>query len=309
MKNLCFLLPLALLVAASCSNEQIDHSDVYSVSIDTRPFNYECDDETKASIVLESGSPQFYWQDTDEVGIFPNMGGYQLGFSLAGQGGQKKASFNGGGWALRSDAAYSTYYPFGFDNKNPRVIPVSFLGQKQNGNRNMEHLGPYYFSASEPTSAVDGSVSFVLDNVASIIQFSLTLPDAKSYSEIILATDADLFTTSGTYNLQDFDLSLTPKKRTDKITLALENVTTTSPNQTVVAYMMVAPFDLTGHSYKVYVKATDGLFYSADLASKNHVLPRATARGITATVALSDGYNMGIGDWENDDTDYGGTVG
>lgn len=298
------LILLSLSLAAACSGEQTETDDVQSVSINVCPLNYEIDAETKASIVLESGTPQFYWQDVDEVGIFPNQGGYQLGFSLAGQGGQKKATFNGGGWALRSDAAYSTYYPFEFENKNPRAIPISFLGQKQNGLRNMEHLGRYYFSASEPTSAVNGSVNFVLENVASIIQFSLTLPEAKQYSEIILATDDDLFTTSGTYDLLGFDLSITPKKRTNKLSLALENFETTSPNQTVIAYMMVAPFDLTGHAYKVFVKASDGLYYSADLASKNHVLPRATARGITATVSLSDGYNMGIGEWGN-----GGSIG
>lgn len=289
-----------LILCASCAKN--DTEDVGSVTFEIEDLEYDVD--TKASIALENNTFQFYWLDTDEVGIFPNQGGYQLGFSLNGQGGRKTAEFNGGGWALRTDAAYSTYYPFRFENKDPERIPISYLNQKQNGDNSISHIGPYFYCATEPTSAVDGKVTFVLNNIGAVVWFVITVPDAATYTEISLVTDDNLFTSSGYYDLKNYDLSVIPTKTEKKVSLALDNVTTTSSNQVINAYMMVAPFDLTDHSYKLFVKTNTGIYYSADLAQKNHVLNRNGARKVTATVEMSDGYNMGIGDWGN-----GGNIG
>lgn len=302
MKHIYTLLGIAFILAPSCSQNITLENTVESVLINVEELDSE--DATKATIAIESSKPVFYWSDTDEVGIFPNQGGYQLGFSLAGQGGKKTATFNGGGWALRSDAAYSTYYPFRFENRNPERIPVSYLNQKQTGDSNLSHIGPYYYCATEPTIAENGVVSFSLKNVGALVWFYLTVPDAATYTEISLVTDANLFTTAGTYDLKNFDLSVTPTKTDKRISLALDNVTTTSSNQIISAYMMAAPFDLTGHAYKVYVKTNAGIYYSADLSDKTHTLERNQSRRIAATVEMSDGYNMGIGDWGN-----GGNIG
>ena len=292
---------LTLVICSSCTISTDVH-DVNRILIGVEEFTYKA--ETKADIALESNVPVFYWADTDEVGIFPNQGGYQLGFSLAGQGGKREATFNGGGWALRSDAAYSTYYPFHFENKDPKKIPISYLNQKQNGNNSLAHLGPYFFCATEPTTAENGNVSFLLRNIGGTIWFAITVPDAATYTEIALVTDEDLFTTAGTYDLKNFNLDITPTKTDKKISLALENVTTTESDQVINAYMMAAPFNVTDHPYKVFVRTNKGIYYSADLASKNHILNKNDARKVTATVQMSDGYNMGIGDWDN-----GGNIG
>lgn len=294
---------LVALFGTSCTSLMTpDQFEVTDVNIRVEDFEYEPD--TKASIALEDNSFQFYWLDSDEVGIFPNKGGYQLGFSLQGQGGKKTASFNGGGWALKIGTAYSTYYPFRFENRDPESIPVSYLGQKQTGNNSLSHIGPYFYCATEPTEAIDGTVVFVLNNIGAVVWFALTVPDPGTYTEVALVTDEKLFTTDGSYDLKNYDLSIVPTKRDKKMTLALDNVKTTSENEVINAYMMVAPFDLTGHSYKVYLRSSAGIYYSADLASKSHVLNRNGARKVSATVELSDGYNMGIGDWGD-----GGNVG
>ena len=303
MKQITYIFVcLAFSFITACST--IEKPEITNICIGVEDLDFDI--STKASIAIESNAPQFYWKDTDEVGIFPNAGGYQLGFSLQGQGGKKNGSFNGGGWALRPDVAYSTYYPFCFENKNPECIPVSYLGQVQNGDESLEHLGDYFFCATEPTSSTDGRISFTLRNIGALVWFAITLPDSDSYSEISLVTDGNLFTTEGSYDLKNFVLELSPTKTSDRISLKLENVSTTSANQVINAYMMVAPFDLTGHEYKLYVKTTGGIYYSADLASKNHVLARNGSRKISATVELSDGYNMGIGEWGNGGSISGG---
>ena len=297
---------VVFLAFQSCSETSVEQEDVTKISIGIEALDRESD--TRASIDM-SGTPEFYWQDTDEVGIFPDLGGYQLGFSLEGQGGKKVGVFDGGGWALRSDAKYSTYYPFNFDNKTPKRIPVSYLDQTQKDNADASHLGNWYFCASEPTAAENGVISFNLHNIGSLIWFSVTMPEPGTYTEISLVTDQTLFTTEGWYSLKDITSDntsnvLTATRKSSRITLALNGIATTAAGQVVNAYMMAAPFDLTGHAYKLYVKSSDGLFYSADLASKNHILPRNAARKITATVKASDGYNIGIDDWGT-----GGSIG
>lgn len=294
----------ALLVCAACTETQ-NSEDVSHVSISVEQMIAE-DASTKATIVVENKAPQFYWQDTDEVGIFPDKGGYQLGFSLEGQGGKKTGTFDGGGWAMRSDAKYSTYYPFNFDNRSSSRIPVSYLGQKQTGDNNMNHIGNYWFCAATPTASENGRLDFFLKNIGCFVMFKITLPDAGTFTEISLVTDDVLFTAEGFYNLKtltpekfqnaDFN-ALTPTKMSSRMTLELEGVTTTAADQTITAYMMAAPFNVTDHRYKLYVKSAEGLYYSADLSAKNHRLNRNESRGITVTVKSSDGYNIGINDW------------
>lgn len=298
----------ALLVCAACTETQ-NSEDVSHVSISVEQMIAE-DASTKATIVVENKAPQFYWQDTDEVGIFPDKGGYQLGFSLEGQGGKKTGTFDGGGWAMRSDAKYSTYYPFDFDNRSSSRIPVSYLGQKQIGDNNMNHIGNYWFCAATPTASENGRLDFFLKNIGCFVMFKITLPDAGTFTEISLVTDDVLFTAEGFYNLktltpEKFENSefnaLTPTKMSSRMTLELEGVTTTAADQTITAYMMAAPFNVTDHRYKLYVKSAEGLYYSADLSAKNHRLNRNESRGITVTVKSSDGYNIGVNDWGTND--------
>ena len=302
-RTIAMLCVPALLVCAACTETQ-NSEDVSHVSISVERMIAE-DASTKATIVVEN-VPQFYWQDTDEVGIFPDKGGYQLGFSLEGQGGKKTGTFDGGGWAMRSDAKYSTYYPFNFENRSSSRIPVSYLGQKQTGDNNMNHIGNYWFCAATPTASENGRLDFFLKNIGCFVMFKITLPDAGTFTEISLVTDDVLFTAEGFYNLKtltpekfqnaDFN-ALTPTKMSSRMTLELEGVTTTAAGQTITAYMMAAPFNVTDHRYKLYVKSAEGLYYSADLSAKNHRLNRNESRGITVTVKSSDGYNIGINDW------------
>lgn len=292
------LLAMTLMVSLwGCSSIELAPDDaVEHVSMQMAPFVSE--DNTRASITIEGSTRHIAWEDTDEVGIFPDAGGYQLGFSLEGQGGKTNADFDGGGWALLTTAKYAAYFPFRFENRDRSRIPVSYAGQVQTGEFNTSHLGPYTFCASTPTPCVNGRVSFTLDQIGTLVWFKLTMPAAATYKEVSLVTDDKLFVVSGTYSLvEGSTYEITPTSTAKAVKVELKNVTTTAPNQVINVFMMTAPTNLTGHSYKVYVKSSDGLFYSADLADKNHEFKKGAAKSITASPVLSDGYNVGIGDW------------
>ena len=200
---------------------------------------------------------------------------------MGGQGGKKEGTFDGGGWALRLDTRYSTYYPFNFENRDPERIPISYIGQKQTGNGSMNHLGDYFFCATEPTLAENGQVSFLLRNIGGVIWFRITLPDPATYTEIALVTDNNMFTTEGYYSLKTLTSeniadskfnAVVSTRKSSRMTLALNDVMTSSENETVNAA------ELPAEQY-------------------SHVFRRNASRRIAATVKSSNGYNIGVDDW------------
>ena len=90
----------------------------------------------------------FQWAPCDTLGIYP-VGGNQVDFPISDGIGTNTAVFDGGSWALRSSYTYAGYYPYSANNyhKPQNAIPVSYKGQKQNGNNNLSGLGAYDFMA------------------------------------------------------------------------------------------------------------------------------------------------------------------
>lgn len=295
---------ILIFVAISCSDivpqiEQINEVHTVSASIE----DIESSLETRATINSEL---KFLWDDTDEVGIFPSLGGYQLGFSMQGQGGQANAIFNGGGWAMRADASYSSYYPFNFNLRNALAIPVNFSGQVQNGNGSTSHLGAFTYAATLPCQAIDGVINFPFKRLSSIICFSITVPDAGTYDKISLVSDANVFTLNGDYDMHkaktDNDLVIKATKKSNSIDLNLSSITAPSNNFTINAYLSCAPFDATGHPLSVRIRKKDGSLYQASLTSINPVLTRNRVKTIAAKVE----YTSSIGGWGEGDIIGGG---
>lgn len=288
------------MLASACSSRISDegtYSEITGVGLSLDQFAPEEKTKLSVDIDLSTSVRTVLWEDSDEVGIFPDRGGYQLGFSLEGQGGSTTAAFDGGGWGLLSNTAYSAYFPFNYDNRDLAKIPVDYTGQTQDGISDSSHLGPYTFSASVPTSAVNGKVSFVFQQLGSLVWMKVTLPEPGNYKEFALATDpgADLFTLKGTYSLEaGSGFVISPTYQSNAVMLFLDNVVTTSANQLVNAYMMVAPADLTGHSYKFYAFTSDNRVFVSDLSLKNHLFTKGqyktiTINDLTESTATADG--------------------
>lgn len=297
-----FFLGIILSSVFGCSQHEnmleeiITDKEVHTIIATIEDLDFS--DGTRAT--FNASNLSMVWDDEDEVGIFPNQGGYQLGFSLNGQGGQAVAMFSGGGWAVRTDAAYSSYYPFNFDLRHGLSIPVDFTGQTQAANGNVEHVGNYTFCATLPSSAENGAISFNFLRVCGTIWFVITVPDPGTYNKISLVTDSNLFTVAGTYNLlnaqTEGDLIISPTKTSNKISLALNSISVTADNLVINAYMTSAPFDLTGHPLHVEVEKNDGTIYKST-STINPILVRNGAKRIATTVTAVSS----IGDWEDGD--------
>ena len=113
-----YIFSLAL-ITLSCSNAIMEDLDI-NLSNDEEyekiimvmpPCDVDNGIQTKNEAIIGSSSIQYVWSADDVVGIFPNAGS-QIYFSMASGAGQKDAQFDGGGWALRKNAKYYSYFPF-----------------------------------------------------------------------------------------------------------------------------------------------------------------------------------------------------
>ena len=220
------------------------------------------DGETRASLSQEGdlGGIRFGWEATDTVGIYPDQGA-QVYFSMADGVGSNEATFNGGGWKLRQESTYSSYFPFvGSMYLKRDAIPVSFVNQEQVGLSN--YKGVRFYLASQGTSQPDGSLKFEFQYMNTIIRVKAIGLPAGTYTKLSLTTDEDLFVQEGTFGLGD--MKITGKTYSNTLEISLKDFTLTEPSSEdnpVLVYLTSAPVDLTEHDVTIRMYSEDGSAY------------------------------------------------
>ena len=264
MKRFYFLAASIGLLAACSGLEQpeqdllMDDGEdlVEKIVFEVLPIKDGDNPETRASAVPTGGTVSFAWEENDMIGIYPNKGS-QIYFTIEDGAGSSSATFDGGGWALKQNASYVSYYPFVADFFLSRnEIPVSFVGQKQIGNTS-PFVGARYFLATEPTSSENGVLRFSYKTLNTIINVNATLP-AGTYTKASLTIEEPLFVEEGTYSLDD--RVIVGSKFTNTLEIELEGVVLTE-EATIPIYIMSAPVDLKGKEVTVKIISSDGLPY------------------------------------------------
>lgn len=315
-KSIYILSLLLMFFLFSCDSdsefiESQENNDIENVVVELLKLEGE---DFFSRLATDELVSEYWWEENDTLGIFPSIGG-QVEFPIDNEdAGQSKAVFKGGGWALKATYTYSAYYPFSFYNRNIKEIPFSYLGQKQTGNDNRNHLRNYLFFASPPVVADNGSLSFNMGHQGSVMRLELTMPVAKIWSSLSVYTTEDVLPVEKMINLQDASLKQTVVSYADRISVELNEIVTTEANQKIIVwlaypsvtadshYLYVTVRDSEGYAYVSEIKKNDGTHSSAT-APMNRRLPRI------ASPVLQKGMNSGINDWEKSDKDYGGTVG
>ncbi len=281
-----YIFSLAL-ITLSCSNAIMEDLDT-NLSNDEEyekiimvmpPCDVDNGIQTKNEAIIGSSSIQYVWSADDVVGIFPNAGS-QIYFSMASGAGQKDAQFDGGGWALRKNAKYYSYFPFIADYYiDKTAIPMSLIGQKQNGNADPGHayLGNYCYMVAEGTSDEEsGNLYFNYKRLA--ILFRITIPvDAGTYTELKARVDEKIMIQSGTFNAVNIDQKINNPVYTDNISIKLENLTMTESGQLVV-FMMLAPFDLSNKQFTFDLKKADGTVCTSSIPGSNYTVGKTYPR-------------------------------
>ena len=212
--------------------------------------------QTRSAIITDSeGDYQLVWVETDTIGIFPSTG-MQVAFPMASSAGTKNATFDGGGWGLKTSSTYSAYYPligqFYLDRTN---IPMIISTQIQNGNGSNAHIGKYdYMAAVNSVVNEQGGVEFNFNHLVSILHMQIKMPKGGHYTYVALET-SDKFTTEATINLADG--VVTPSKQSPIHIVRLENVILDINEEYPILelWIVIHPVDLTGKM--LYTKVYD----------------------------------------------------
>ena len=210
--------------------------EVKSVCFSIDP--YQLDEETGETRTYLDGT-SFKWAATDTVGIYPNTGS-QVIFAMTSGAGASSAEFDGGGWAFKPSSIYYSYYPFiGSIYLDRNHIPVSYLGQKQIGT-GTEHIGPYDFMYTDPSSSASGNVNFQYHHLNCIIRPRLVGLPAGRYTKLAVTAPSAVFPTKGYYDLMAAEPAIVPTAWSNQLTIDLENFTVQEGVEYMV-YLMSAP--------------------------------------------------------------------
>lgn len=115
--------------------------------------------------------------------------------------GTNKASFTGGGWALKASSTYAAYYPFiGSFYIDKEVLPINYNRQTQIGNASTAHLGDYDYMAALASTPSNGNVSFNFEHLGALVRIQLKLENATTYTQLKLESEG-LFIIDGSLNV------------------------------------------------------------------------------------------------------------
>ena len=265
------MLALAALVACTemeISNESQDYINndlLQELSITGKDFQFE--EQTRSSVTIGEHGASFTWDADDVIGIFPDKGD-QVSFAMENGAGTQTATFSGGGWALKSSAKYAAYYPHAYENRDMTAIPVSYLGQTQNGNSNTDHIGAYDFMAASVSTPSNGKVAFDMQHLGCLIQLKIKIPQPANLNKMELISSTPLFTNKGTLDLTAKKVEINSKVLST-IVVDLQNIETCTANEEVVLYFMMAPVNLIDQELTAKLTFDTGTNYEVSVVGKN----------------------------------------
>ena len=265
---------MTLFALTACNNEAI-LPDAPQVNEPDNPnacvllgddFRWE-GNESRTALTIEGNVAKFSWTPGDLVGILPDAGA-QVYFTIpepeeeVTDENRRKASFDGGAWALRAESNYAAYYPFVEDFYLDRTkVPVNYTGQKQKGTTTA-HLGKYDYQGARPvtTNANGGGVTFDFDHVGALVLLKFTVPEAETkLNSVTLSAEGVNFITEGTYSLTSTEgFPITATKTSATMTVGIEEYTTTTANEEVIVCFMCAPVNLSGKTVNVSIAYGEG---------------------------------------------------
>ena len=264
---------LSLLTVVACSEDALiedipifnNDGTIKEICITGKDFQFE--GETRSSVSISESGASFLWDEDDVIGIFPNEGD-QVSFAMSEGAGTQTATFSGGGWALKSSATYAAYYPHVYENRDMTKIPVSYVGQTQNGNNNTDHIGAYDFMAAGVSTPSNGAVAFDMQHLGCLVQLTIAVPEPSTLNKVVLTSSTE-FTETGTIDLTAETSSIATKTQSNTLEITLNNVSTTTANENVTVYFMTAPVDLTDSKLAATIHFADKTTREVELTGKN----------------------------------------
>ena len=99
-----FTIAAIALLAIGCGPADINDSDKSVREFVFNVEDFQPDDATKTTTTISGTGFSSTWSEGDKIGVFPDMGGDQVSFTVSSGAGTGTCTFNGHGWALVSAA-------------------------------------------------------------------------------------------------------------------------------------------------------------------------------------------------------------
>lgn len=271
---------LSLLCVCSCgekiaqeddSPEIFESGEYERVTMVIPSLSY--DDYPMTKVNVDFSTFMYLWEETDTVGIFPNRGS-QIYFSMEEGVGKSEAVFDGGGWALKKNSSYYSYFPFVADYYiDKENIPVTYLGQEQEGNSSLtvSSLGKYSYMVAEGVAdANTGNLTFVYERLQKTFQFIIPV-EAGTYTSLDICAGSDVIPVSGTVNAMSADAEIHNPVYDDHLSISLKNVTFDTP-EVLKVVCVIPPFDIFAQQMTMNLTKSDGTVVTSSAFGKTFVL-------------------------------------
>ena len=220
---------------------------------------FGCLNASAASYTFDINKGIFFsWQYDDVIGVYTTKGTRIKHWALDVSDGGKAATFSSYGWSLVEKRKYYLYYPYNdsyFKNDTPITnLPITFDGQMQSRNNSLSHIATYDYMIGEGITD-DNSADFKLNHLCSVIRIEYVSPKSAVYTNVALRTTDNVFCRTAEMNLET--QSINPTGKDSYASLRLDRIEV-EEGETLVAYLVVAPVDLTGWDVKLAIATEDG---------------------------------------------------
>lgn len=220
----------------------------------------------------QSGKVSFGWQSSDVFTVFSAANTILKVTTKEVSGSDEHYSATEViGWAFTPNATYYSFYPYSSEHKKYQTpytsIPVQYTSQTQVSNANTGHLASFDYMAAH-TKSTDDALSFSYTHLGSILRIAAYVPESKTFTSLALIArdNTQWFTAEATMNATNN--TLTPTANAATATLSLNNIAVEA-GDSLIAYMMLPPTDLSGKSMMLSLNATDGSALQTYIAGVN----------------------------------------
>ncbi len=207
----------------------------------------------------------FSWQYDDVVGFYTTKGTRIKHWALAVSDDGKSSSFSSYGWSLVENSKYYIYYPYNntYFEKGMQIteLPIAFDGQVQKENHSLEHIAAYDYMMGQG-SVSESTADFTLNHLCAIVRVEFVSPKSAVYTEVSLKTQDDVFCQNAIMNLKAQSINTTARSNNARVRL---DGIAINEGETLEAYMVVAPVDLSGKPLSLVVTLEDGEVITYDV--------------------------------------------
>lgn len=243
---------------------------------------------------LAAGCP-FAWHDDDCIGIF-SYDGCQTTLPMNSAVGEGSTVVAYGGKKLTRSTSYSACFPPAEEDgtRSGERVPYP-VEQVQRGNGCSDHVSRYdRLTAPAHATGRGGTVTLGFRHQMAVMHLRLTMPKAGTYEKLIVLAGDEMPSVS---LLTPADGSLTATECVPYYVLHLQDVTV-GEGETLDAYVVISPADMTGKTTTVIVLDENARAYSTTWAGRPYdagviyhysrtLVPNAECAGFCSVPLLS----------------------